>query len=86
MLKSAFLLRHPRIFIWDGMQQAMVQAQSTLASAQLLVSPRFTDGLTAQLDSDTTRRRVALGCQLADYLERNPSALIRGRYVSERDR
>jgi paraquat-inducible protein B len=67
----------------DDMQTALAQAQSTLASAQLVLSP----GSPMAYRLNTTLKQLADASlsvrQLADYLERNPSALIRGRYVSD---
>ncbi len=63
------------------LQAALAQAQSTLASAQLLLSPGspMTHKLDATLAELTDASRSIH--DLADYLQRNPSALIRGRYV-----
>jgi paraquat-inducible protein B len=65
------------------MQTALEQARSTLASAQLLLSPGspMTHKLNVTLDelSDASRSIH----DLADYLQRNPSALIRGKYVTD---
>jgi paraquat-inducible protein B len=68
----------------NDLQNALVQARSTMASAQLIVSPGspMTHKLDATLDelSDASRSIH----DLADYLQRNPSALIRGKYDSSR--
>jgi paraquat-inducible protein B len=68
------------------LQLALTQARSTLASAQLLLSPGspMTHKLDATLEelSDASRSIH----DLADYLQRNPSALIRGKYVSDGNR
>ncbi|MGD0076818.1 MAG: MlaD family protein [Candidatus Binataceae bacterium] len=65
------------------LQEALVQARSTLASAQLLVSP--SSPMTHKID--LTLEELAEASRsihdLADYLQRNPGALIRGKYVSD---
>jgi paraquat-inducible protein B len=63
------------------LQTALAQARSTLASAQLLLSPHspMTHRLDVTLDELADASRSIH--DLADYLERNPSALIRGKYV-----
>jgi len=65
------------------LQAALVQARSTLASAQLLASPG--SPMTHKLD--LTLEELADASRsihdLADYLQRNPSALIRGKYVTD---
>jgi paraquat-inducible protein B len=63
------------------LQSALAQARSTLASAQLLLSPHspMTHRLDVTLDELADASRSIH--DLADYLERNPSALIRGKYV-----
>jgi paraquat-inducible protein B len=68
------------------LQTALGQARSTLASAQLLLSPGspMTHKLDATLDELTDASRSIH--DLADYLQRNPSALIRGKYVSDGNR
>jgi paraquat-inducible protein B len=69
----------------NDLQAALVQARSTLASAQLLASPG--SPMTHKLDltleelSDASRSVH----DLAEYLQRNPSALIRGKYVRDND-
>jgi paraquat-inducible protein B len=64
------------------LQPALVQARSTLASFQLVVSPG--SPVTHKLDSTLDQLNDASRSihDLADYLQRNPSALIRGKYVS----
>ncbi len=66
------------------LQEALLQARSTLASAQLLVSP----GSPMSYKLDLTLEELAEASRsihdLADYLQRNPSALIRGKYVSDK--
>jgi paraquat-inducible protein B len=68
------------------LQSALVQAQSTLASAQVVMSPGSPTiyKLNATLDELADASRSIH--DLADYLQRNPSALIRGKYVPESDR
>ena len=68
------------------LQVALVQARSTLASAQLVLSPGspMTHKLDATLGELTDASRSIH--DLADYLQRNPSALIRGKYVSDGNR
>lgn len=68
------------------LQTALTQARSTLASAQLLVSPGspMTHKLDATLDELADASRSIH--DLADYLQRNPSALIRGKYVPDGNR
>jgi paraquat-inducible protein B len=65
------------------LQLALAQARATMASAQLLLSPG--SPMTHKLD--TTLDELADASRsihdLADYLQRNPSALIRGKYVSD---
>jgi paraquat-inducible protein B len=65
------------------LQAALGQARSSLASAQLLLSP----GSPMVHKLDTTLDELADASRsihdLADYLQRNPSALIRGKYVSD---
>ncbi len=65
------------------LQAALVQARSTLASAQLLASPG--SPMTHKLD--LTLEELADASRsihdLADYLQRNPSALIRGKYAPD---
>lgn len=67
----------------NDLQAALVQARSTLASAQLLASPGspMTHKLALTLEelSDASRSIH----DLAEYLQRNPSALIRGKYVRD---
>jgi paraquat-inducible protein B len=67
----------------DDLQSALVQARSTLASAQLVLSPGspMTHKLDVTLEELTETSRSIH--DLADYLQRNPSALIRGKYVSD---
>ncbi len=62
------------------LQTALVQARATMASAQLIVSPGspITHKLDATLDNLSDASRSIH--DLADYLQRNPSALIRGKY------
>ena len=62
------------------LQTALVQARATMASAQLVVSPGspITHKLDATLDNLSDASRSIH--DLADYLQRNPSALIRGKY------
>ncbi|HKD66724.1 MAG TPA: MlaD family protein [Candidatus Binataceae bacterium] len=68
------------------LQTALGQARSTLASAQLLLSP----GSPMAHRLDTTLEELSDASRsihdLADYLQRNPSALIRGKYVSDGNR
>jgi phospholipid/cholesterol/gamma-HCH transport system substrate-binding protein len=66
------------------LQSALVQARSTMASAQLIVSPGspITHKLDATLDELADASRSIH--DLADYLQRNPSALIRGKYDNSR--
>jgi paraquat-inducible protein B len=66
------------------LQNALVQARSTMASAQLIVSPGspITHKLDATLDELADASRSIH--DLADYLQRNPSALIRGKYDNSR--
>jgi paraquat-inducible protein B len=63
------------------LQTALAQARSTLASLQIVISPHspMTHKLDVTLEelSDASRSIH----DLADYLQRNPSALIRGKYV-----
>jgi paraquat-inducible protein B len=70
----------------EDLQTALGQARSTLASAQLLLSPG--SPMTHKLD--VTLEELADASRsvhdLADYLQRNPSALIRGKYVSDGNR
>jgi paraquat-inducible protein B len=68
------------------LQTALTQARSTLASAQLLLSPGspMTHKLDATLEELADASRSVH--DLADYLQRNPSALIRGKYVSDGNR
>lgn len=65
------------------LQTALIQARATLASAQMVLNPGspMTHKLDATLGelSDASRSIH----DLADYLQRNPSALIRGKYVSD---
>ncbi len=70
----------------DDLQLALTQARSTLASAQLLLSPGspMTHKLDATLEELTDASRSIH--DLADYLQRNPSALIRGKYVPDGSR
>jgi paraquat-inducible protein B len=70
----------------DTLQLALVQARSTLASAQLLLSPGspMTHKVDVALDELADASRSIH--DLADYLQRNPSALIRGKYVSDSSR
>jgi paraquat-inducible protein B len=70
----------------DDLQTALAQARATLASAQLLLSPGspMTHKLDATMDELTDASRSIH--DLADYLQRNPSALIRGKYVSDGSR
>jgi paraquat-inducible protein B len=62
------------------LQTALVQARATMASAQLIVSPGspITHKLDTTLDNLSDASRSIH--DLADYLQRNPSALIRGKY------
>jgi paraquat-inducible protein B len=62
------------------LQTALVQARATMASAQLVVRPGspITHKLDATLDNLSDASRSIH--DLADYLQRNPSALIRGKY------
>ena len=62
------------------LQNALVQARATMVSAQLVVSPGspITHKLDATLDNLSDASRSIH--DLADYLQRNPSALIRGKY------
>ena len=64
------------------LQGALVQARATLASAQLLLNP--SSPLILKIDSTLDGISDASRSihDLADYLQRNPSALIRGKYVS----
>ena len=66
------------------LQAALIQARATMASAQLIVSPGspITHKLDATLDNLTDASRSIH--DLADYLQRNPSALIRGKYEGSR--
>jgi paraquat-inducible protein B len=68
------------------LQTALAQARSTLASAQLILSPGspMTHKLDATLGELTDASRSIH--DLADYLQRNPSALIRGKYVPDGNR
>jgi ABC-type transporter Mla subunit MlaD len=68
------------------LQAALQQAKSTLASAQLLLTPGspMTHKLDVTLEELSDASRSVH--DLADYLQRNPSALIRGKYVSEGSR
>jgi paraquat-inducible protein B len=63
------------------LQTALGQARSTLASAQLVLSPGspMTHKIDVTLEELTDASRSIH--DLADYLERNPSSLIRGKYV-----
>ena len=63
------------------LQLALAQARSTLASVQLVLSPGspMTHKLDATLVELTDASRSIH--DLADYLQRNPSALIRGKYL-----
>jgi paraquat-inducible protein B len=67
----------------DTLQLALVQARLTLVSTQLLLSPG--SPMTHKLD--TTLEELSDASRsihdLADYLQRNPSALIRGKYVPD---
>jgi paraquat-inducible protein B len=67
----------------DELQTALVQARLTLVSAQLLLSPHspMTHKLDTTLDEVSDASRSIH--DLADYLQRNPSALIRGKYVPD---
>jgi paraquat-inducible protein B len=70
----------------SDLQVALAQARSTLASAQLVLSPgspmiHKVDATLVEL-SDASRSIH----DLADYLQRNPSSLIRGKYVSDGSR
>jgi len=67
----------------NDLQLALTQARGTLASAQLLLSPGspMVHKLDATLDELADASRSIH--DLADYLQRNPSALIRGKYVSD---
>ncbi len=62
------------------LQTALVQARSTMASAQLIISPGspMVHKLDSTLDNLADASRSIH--DLADYLQRNPSALIRGKY------
>jgi phospholipid/cholesterol/gamma-HCH transport system substrate-binding protein len=66
-----------------NLQSALAQARSTLASAQLLLSPGspMTHKLDTAMEELTDASRSIH--DLADYLQRNPSAIIRGKYVSD---
>jgi paraquat-inducible protein B len=66
----------------SDLQVALAQARSTLASAQLVLSPGspLTHKLGSTLDELNDASRSIH--DLADYLQRNPSALIRGKYIS----
>jgi paraquat-inducible protein B len=65
------------------LQAALIQARSTLASTELILRPGspMTYKLDATLEELTDASRSIH--DLADYLQRNPSALIRGKYVSD---
>jgi paraquat-inducible protein B len=67
----------------NDLQTALAQARSTLASAQLLLSPG--SPMTHKLDATLAELSDASRSihDLADYLQRNPSALIRGKYVPD---
>jgi paraquat-inducible protein B len=67
----------------NDLQAALQQARSTLASAQLLLSPG--SPMTHKVDMTLEELSEASRSihDLADYLQRNPSALIRGKYVSD---
>jgi len=64
----------------SDLQAALVQARSTMASAQVVISP----GSPVVYKLDSTLDNLADASRsihdLADYLQRNPSALIRGKY------
>jgi paraquat-inducible protein B len=64
----------------SDLQTALVQAQSTMASAQLVITPGspIVHKLDSTLDNLADASRSIH--DLADYLQRNPSALIRGKY------
>ena len=68
------------------LQLALAQARSTLASAQLILSPG--SPMTHKLDATLGELADASRSihDLADYLQRNPSALIRGKYVRDGSR
>lgn len=64
--------------------QALIQARSTLQSVQVFVDPNspLASQLTASLgEISSAARAVRL---LADYLERNPAALLRGKDVNQK--
>lgn len=65
------------------LQVALAQARSTLASVQLVLSPGspMTHKLDATLVELTDASRSIH--DLADYLQRNPSSLLRGKYVPD---
>jgi paraquat-inducible protein B len=64
----------------SDLQTALGQARSTMASAQLVISPGspMVHKLDSTLDNLADASRSIH--DLADYLQRNPSALIRGKY------
>jgi len=64
----------------SDLQTALVQARSTMASAQLVITPGspIVHKLDSTLDNLADASRSIH--DLADYLQRNPSALIRGKY------
>lgn len=68
------------------LQAALAQARATMASAQMVISPGspVTHKLDATLDNLSDASRSIH--DLADYLQRNPSALIRGKYASDGSR
>ncbi len=64
----------------SDLQTALVQARSTMAAAQLVITPGspMVHKLDYTLDNLADASRSIH--DLADYLQRNPSALIRGKY------
>jgi paraquat-inducible protein B len=68
------------------LQAALGQARTTLASAQLLLNPG--SPMTHKLDMTLEELADASRSvhDLADYLQRNPSSLIRGKYVPDESR
>ncbi|HKV55398.1 MAG TPA: MlaD family protein [Candidatus Binataceae bacterium] len=67
----------------DDADQAMLQAKATMATLQTSVAPDSTLRYRLDVALDDVSEASSAIRQLADLLQRNPSVLVRGRYVPD---
>ncbi|HTY56515.1 MAG TPA: MlaD family protein [Candidatus Binataceae bacterium] len=70
----------------DDADQALVQARATMQSFQNAVAPGSPLAYRLDVTLDNLSEASSTIRQLADFLQRNPSALVRGRYAPDNSR